>query len=199
MNHFSTHRTRRGLRFFSASLSLLAIAILTVASGNFAPSQTQSSKQKTLPATATVTKQNHPRMTLKEMASQSEVIAVGKVGDLRSEWNSDKSRIYTSITISVDETIKGAGQTTLTIVYPGGEIGAEGELYSETASFRKNEEVLVFANKDKDGNLRVVGGDRGKYTILTEKASGKKLVAAGASLDAFKSEIKNLLKSQEIK
>jgi hypothetical protein len=105
------------------------------------------------------------------------VVAVGKVSSLVPQWNEDHSRIFTRVTLSVDQYIKGgsAGQP-LTLLVPGGEVDGVGELYSHTAVFQSDESVLVFAQKDREGNYRVSAGQQGKYTVKRDDASGRLMV-----------------------
>jgi hypothetical protein len=116
-------------------------------------------------------------LTTEALAGQAEVVAVGKVSSLVPQWNEDHSRIFTRVTLSVDQYIKGgsAGQP-LTLLVPGGEVDGVGELYSHTAVFQSDESVLVFAQKDREGNYRVSAGQQGKYTVKRDDASGRLMV-----------------------
>ncbi len=137
------------------------------------------------------------KLTTEELTDGAEVVAVGKVTAMRSEWNKDRTRIYTKVTISVDQYVKGEQvEKTLTITHLGGEVGDVGELYSGTPKFRKDEEVLVFVKKDKLGNLRVTGGARGKYTITKSESTGLKVVGETKTLDDFTAQIKSIVKKQ---
>lgn len=116
-------------------------------------------------------------LTTEALAGQAEVVAVGRVSSLVPQWNEDHSRIFTRVTLSVDQYIKGgsAGQP-LTLLVPGGEVDGVGELYSHTAVFQSDESVLVFAQKDREGNYRVSAGQQGKYTVKRDDASGRLMV-----------------------
>jgi hypothetical protein len=87
------------------------------------------------------------------------------------------------VTLSVDQYIKGgsAGQP-LTILVPGGEVDGVGELYSHTAVFQSDENVLVFAQKDRQGNYRVSAGQQGKYTVRKDDATGQLMVGGTRTL-----------------
>ncbi len=137
------------------------------------------------------------KLTTKELTDGAEVVAVGKVAAMRSEWNEDKTRIYTRVTVSVDQYIKGERpQEYLTITQLGGEVGDVGELYSGTPRFRMDEEVLLFVKKDRLGNLRVTGGAQGKYTITKSELTGVKMVGEKRTLDDFRAQIKSIMKQQ---
>ena len=138
------------------------------------------------------------KLNLQELTNRAEVVAVGKVSAMRSEWNQDKTRIYTKVTVSVGRYIKGEQpQKTLTITHLGGEIGEVGELYSHVPRFQKDEEVLIFAKKDKKNNLRITGGADGKLKIAKSEQNGKKMIGKTKTLEAFITEIESIVRKQK--
>ena len=129
-------------------------------------------------------------LTVEELTRRAAIAAVGKVTSMRSEWTSDKSRIITRVTVAVDQYLKGTRQDpTLTITVPGGEVEGVGEMYTHMAQFRNNEEVVVFAEQDASGGLRVTGGEQGKLTITTERTTGKRVVAENQLLEVFTTRV----------
>ena len=73
----------------------------------------------------------------------------------KSDWNQDKTRIFTKVTIQVDEYLKGNNSgKTMVINTPGGEVDGIGELYTHMPSFKDDEDVLVFAKEDKQDRWR---------------------------------------------
>jgi len=136
-----------------------------------------------------------------QLAAQSEVIAIGKVASLSSEWNEGHTRIRTRVTLSVSEYVKGGSSaSSLTIYVPGGEVDGVGEMYSHMPTFRKDENVVVFAARDRENHLRVSEGARGKFTIEKNTASGRAEIAGGISVDQFKTQIRLAIqKQQELK
>jgi hypothetical protein len=118
---------------------------------------------------------------------------------MKSQWEGNKERIVTRVTMAVGEYLKGGAGSVMTITSPGGEVDGVGEWYSHTARFAKDEEVVVFAEKDKKGNLRVTGGNEGKISIKKDASSGLPRVSEGVSLDDFKARIKETVRVQAIK
>ena len=132
-----------------------------------------------------------------QLVRDSEVIVVGTVGSLRSEWNADKTRIQTVVTIRVDETIMGAVDAgALTVVIPGGEVGEVGEWYSHSVRFKDAEEVVVFAKKDRQGVLRVTGGEHGKFLVEKDLKAGSKIIPNLGTLEEFTTQVKQSVKAQ---
>lgn len=134
------------------------------------------------------------------LVQRADVIVVGKVTAMNSEWSSDRTRIYTKVTVSVDQRIKGAtSEHSVTITVPGGEVDGIGEVYSHTARFKEDEEVVVFAARDRQGQLQVVGGDEGKTTVRKEDETSRRLVSDSESLETFTAKLKSVVKAQEKK
>jgi hypothetical protein len=132
-----------------------------------------------------------------DLARRSDVVVVGKVTDLTSEWNGDRSRIVSRVTVSVDQHIKGDdSQSLLTISTPGGEVDGVGEVYSHMPRFKIDEQVVVFAAKDQRGNLRVVGGDEGKLTVTKDEMTGLTMVSDREPLLVFTSRVKRIVQAQ---
>ena len=116
----------------------------------------------------------------------------------KSHWNENKSRIYTKATLDVDEYLKGkANGKSVEIVYPGGEVGDVGELYTHMPTFEKDEDVLVFLKKNERKNsYRVFQGEEGKIKIINDPKSKEKVTGVNQSVKALKLEIKNILNEQ---
>ncbi|HEX9657006.1 MAG TPA: hypothetical protein VGB89_08870 [Bacteroidota bacterium] len=136
-------------------------------------------------------------MATEELARRADVIVVGKVTAVQSEWNADRSRIYTTVTVAIDQNIKGQGNPiSVTISTPGGEIGGVGEWYSHTPKFKVDEEVVVFAEREKGGRLIVSGGDQGKLTVMNEESTGSKTVIDSEPLMMYTSRLKSVVQAQ---
>ena len=129
-------------------------------------------------------------VTIEELAKESEVVAVGKVTGMRGEWDQNKTRIVTRVTVAVSEYLKGNVGAVMTITSPGGEVDGVGEWYSHTARFKKDEDVVVFAEKDKKGSYRVAGGEQGKLDIKKDAKTSTERVSTQMTLDDFKTQVK---------
>ena len=94
----------------------------------------------------------------------ADAILIGKVSEKNSRWNKDKTRIYTDVSINVDEYLKGnISQNTILITHLGGEVGDVGELYTHMPTFKEKEEVLLFVKKNlNEEKYRVYDGENGK-------------------------------------
>ena len=132
-----------------------------------------------------------------ELIRSADVVVVGKVTNVRSAWSADRSRIYSRVTLAVNQHIKGdESQQSVTISTLGGEIDGVGEVYSHTAKFKLDEQVIVFAAKDRQGQLKIIGGDEGKLTVTKEERTGRLLVGGNEPLTMVTSRLKAVIKAQ---
>ncbi len=130
---------------------------------------------------------------LENLARQADVIAVGKVTATKSGWDRAHNRIVTSVTVNVGEYLKGNEGNVLTIATMGGEVDGIGEWYSHSARFKTEEEVVVFASRDRQGKLRVTSGDEGKVKIERDSRTGAAIVQGNRDLADFKKQVSESL------
>jgi len=132
---------------------------------------------------------------LKELSTGADVILTGKVTQQASSWNENKTKIYTQATIQVDEYIKGIGTgNTVTVKYPGGEVGEIGEKYSHMPRFEDKEDVLVFLKKDeKSADYKVYNGINGKISVINDFKTGEKVTTSNVQINSLKAQIKSYL------
>ncbi|HKJ82349.1 MAG TPA: hypothetical protein VJ954_10020, partial [Ignavibacteriaceae bacterium] len=129
---------------------------------------------------------------IEKLSDQSDLVVVGKVSEIHSKWNKDKSRIYTDVTVDVEEFVKGGEPgTRIVIKHPGGEVGGVGEWYSYAPKFKTTEEVMLFLHKNKNGNLNVTKGAEGKFLVKKDNAVKTKILENGVSIENIKSMLKN--------
>lgn len=130
---------------------------------------------------------------LKRLTTDADLIVTGKVSGNKSNWNNDKTRIYTIATLDVDEYLKGnSSGSTVAITYPGGEVNGIGELYTHMPKFENNEDVLVFLKKD-DKSYKVFDGEEGKIKIIRDEKTGEKITSSNVRIEDLKTQIKKYL------
>ena len=96
-----------------------------------------------------------------ERVNLSEKIVRGEVISVKSYWNSERTRIYTTATILVDEHIKGNGSREVTITVPGGTVGEDTHWVSDTPHFDVGDYAIVLI--ERSGH--VTGGPDGVRLI----------------------------------
>jgi hypothetical protein len=132
---------------------------------------------------------------IKNLSQGADMIITGQVVSQQSQWNSDNSRIYTQVTIKVDEYLKGSdNQDRIVITHLGGEVGNVGETYSHIPTFTDDENVLVFVKKSaKDESLSVFEGEEGKLTLYQNKNTGEEVTSKNVKASELKKEIKKFV------
>jgi hypothetical protein len=115
-------------------------------------------------------------MTLPQMSERAESIFIGRVTGTRAEWTSDRSRIYTYVTLDVDRYLKGgSGSRMATVRVLGGRVGPYLAMVPGSPVFDLGEEVLLFCAGGGARVPTVLGMALGKFTIAAD-ASGEKVL-----------------------
>jgi hypothetical protein len=103
-------------------------------------------------------------LSLEELVRKASTILHGVVTDIRSQWNNDQTMIYTYVTVSVKDYLKGGSETKeVTIEVPSGTVGEITLWVSDTPTFEKDQEVILFLREEY---FQIVGWYQGKYTIV---------------------------------
>ncbi len=104
------------------------------------------------------------RNSLENLTKRADIIIIGIVKKIESQWNKDKTRIWSFVKIDLEEIIKGNYvQKEITIRVLGGEVEDIGMEVSNSPKFKVNEHFLCFLQKDSDNTFAVTGWEAGKY------------------------------------
>lgn len=135
---------------------------------------------------------------MQKLSEKADLILEGKVIKQNSSWNQNKTRIYTDVTVQVDEYLKGnKGNRTIVITTPGGEVDGVGELYTHMPRFTNDEDVLLFVKADKKNNTyKVFNGEDGKIPLIKDKATGEKVTSSNLKVSTLKKEIKGFVEKK---
>jgi hypothetical protein len=146
----------------------------------------------------TLSAQSSPA-AIEKLTERADIVAIGRVQQMKSEWNEQRTSIRTRIMVSVEEYLKGSAGSSFDLFVPGGEVDGVGELYTHTARFEKDEEVVVFAEKDKMGRHRVSGGSEGKLRVTKDERAKTRVVANLKRLEDLSREIKGFVRARQVK
>lgn len=139
-------------------LASMAFLFCLLATGTSALAQTQE------PLPQRVSRRQ--QMSMAELMRLADTVVYGKVVDTKSDWNSRRTLIYTTITIAVDTTVKGKATATLSFQQLGGQVGKLKTTVSHFPDFAVGEEVLLFLSLTKANKVSpLVNGGGGKYLI----------------------------------
>ncbi|MEN8691855.1 MAG: matrixin family metalloprotease, partial [Desulfobacterales bacterium] len=112
-----------------------------------------------------------------DLIQQSVAIVVGQVKTIESFSDLQEGLIFTCITLTIDDVLKGdVSITELTIKQPGGAVGGTTTYIFGSPEFTTGEQVLLFLTCNADGTLRVAHFYQGKFSIVSDEVTGKKMV-----------------------
>jgi len=129
------------------------------------------------------------KLTIEELTVRADSILVGEVADIAS-YQEGEGNIYTVVTLSVEQTIKGEAAGQMTIKVTGGEVDGLGLWVEDVPSFEPEEKVVVFL-EEIEGAFGVCGWHQGKFTI-----DKNNMVSGNTPLTEFTQQIRNILASQ---
>jgi len=115
-------------------------------------------------------------MSTQQLTEQSTAVVLGTCEQMESYWTDGNSKIFTRIKIRGQQYLKGDLGAEAEITVPGGQIGNTIYEVTDMPVFRKGEEVLLFIWSHPTGKQLVIGGTQGKFSIETDKTTGKKVV-----------------------
>lgn len=117
------------------------------------------------------------KLSDENLVTHARTILTGSVTSITSEWNKERTKIYTYITITPRNFLKGDDtQEQLVIKQLGGEVGDIGMRVEGTSVFEKDEEVFLFLKKGPQGFQRVVGLSQGKLYVKTDPDTKRKIL-----------------------
>jgi hypothetical protein len=135
-------------------------------------------------------------LSIEEMVDRANVIIIGDVTSLSCQWDKEKAKIWTFVTIKCTDHLKYSGeeekQNEITFRLLGGVVEDIGMEVSGAPKFELSEHVLVFLEQDFSGNYAVVEWAAGKYTL----SDGYWVNNSTKYSDSLISDIKNIVNKQ---
>lgn len=127
------------------------------------------------------------KLEIEELAQLSSDVFHGQVVSAQADWNTDRSKIYTTARIRVTENFKGTtdrGQL-ISVVQLGGEKDGVKLDYDGRPEFTAGESVVLFTARTRNNQLTVVGLKQGKMQLsgqtVTRDFSGLTVVERSKS------------------
>ncbi len=112
-----------------------------------------------------------------EMVVTSRFILTGEVRTVTSAWNDEHTMIWTYVEIKRDRLLKGKlGAKTIVLKQPGGTVGQSGIRVLGQPEFSPGQQVLLYLNTSPEGYIHVAHTFMGMFSIVEDKATGKKIV-----------------------
>jgi len=111
-----------------------------------------------------------------QLGAQSALVVRGSVTGTRPFWNETHTKIFTDVSVSIDETYKGSGSSVVQLRQLGGEIDGVRMTVQGALRWRAGEEVLLFLEPYVSGTYHVSGFSQGKYDIERDVETGRAYV-----------------------
>jgi matrixin len=109
-------------------------------------------------------------MSMDDLTRSSAVVVMGTVGELTGVQSPD-GRLFTLVTLNVDEVLRGAlPAMTIVLKEVGGTVGETREVIFGAPTFGRGEHVLVFLRVRPDGSLHTNQLAMGKFRIDVDAA-----------------------------
>jgi len=108
-------------------------------------------------------------LSVNDLTMQSDTIVVGTVSKVDSFWLDQ--RIYTDVSISVDQIVKGDPlPAEITVRQPGGRVGDIWEWVEDTPGFAPGERTVLFLTSKGGTRFDTVGAFQGKVPVENDQA-----------------------------
>ncbi len=118
-----------------------------------------------------------------ELVEKSHTIVAGEVTDTHSAWNGDRSEIFTTVTLRVEQTLRGSARPDVRFRVPGGTVGDTRLTVTHTPRFAVGERALVFLSGNPGRLPQVTAGEAGKR-ILHRDEAGKEHILPPLAVSA---------------
>ncbi len=107
-------------------------------------------------------------LPIERLTAEADLILYGRVNGI-SVQRDDTGRIYTKVTLGVDETWRGDSVSgDFTLVHSGGVLGGEQSVTDGEVDFRVGEEVVLFLRINSRGEGVTLGMKQGKFEVLRQ-------------------------------
>ena len=111
----------------------------------------------------------------REVVSGSDLIAYGRVVDVRPQWADQRRRIDSVVTAEVLSWFKGGSDSTVSFIVPGGEIGRYRQVMIGAPSFAAGEEVFLFLKTQGSAMPYVFGLNQGVFRVRSDDTGTRKV------------------------
>lgn len=120
------------------------------------------------------------KQSVGDLMKASHGIVHARVSDVRSEWNSDHSYVFTYVTLEVKRALMGQRHVYEMVRVPGGQVGDFHAVMEGAPEFHVGDEVVVFLGSWDDGTNMVEGYFQGLSKVERDPA-GNEMLRGGSA------------------
>jgi hypothetical protein len=118
----------------------------------------------------------------REVVAGSDIIAYGRVTEVRPQWSDDRRRIESYVTFAVATYLKGGSDSTIVFKVPGGQIGRYRTFMMGAPVFEPGDEAILFLKAAAGETPIVFGFNQGVFRVRMDSTTGRRVVASPALL-----------------
>ena len=107
-------------------------------------------------------------LSMEQLAQASSEIVQGHVVGQVSEWNAAHTRIVTTTTVAVTQSLKGNAPESVEIHQLGGTVGSVTQTIMGDISLRSDGEYVLFLEPDNASGYHLVGMSQGAYPVYED-------------------------------
>lgn len=107
------------------------------------------------------------KLSLDTLTDTSSRIVVAKAGASEARWDAAKTGIWTHVSLTISETLKGDRDKSLEVAIRGGVVGTVGQHVAGAGNLEKDKEYLLFLWKDDSGRWQLQGMIQGAFELQT--------------------------------
>jgi hypothetical protein len=106
-------------------------------------------------------------LEIEELTRLSSDIFHGQIISTETQWNAERTRIYTHVRVRIDEPLKGSTRRseTVTVIQLGGEKDGIKMDYAGRPEFSAGESVVLFTTRGNNHNFTVIALKQGKMRV----------------------------------
>ncbi len=109
-------------------------------------------------------------LTPEELVRDAAAVVEGRVVEVSSFWNAERTAILTEATLEVDDAVVGEAPAFVTLRTFGGRVGDYVIEAHGFPRFAVGDRLLVFLEPEREGAHKVLGYLQGQYRIRTDAA-----------------------------
>lgn len=115
------------------------------------------------------------QLTEEDLVSRADLVVQGRVLEVRSFWNKEKTTIFSEARIQVEDAVVGKASPIVIVRTVGGQVGDVRIELAGGPELKAGDRQLIFLKRQGDGALRILGGRQGQYRIRSN-AQGIEMV-----------------------
>lgn len=120
------------------------------------------------------------KQSVGDLMRASHGIVHARVTQVTSDWNADRTYIFTHVTLEVKRALQGPKRAYETVRVPGGQVGDFRAVMEGAPEFRVGDDVVVFLGAWDDGVTMVEGYFQGVSRVERD-AAGNEMLRGGSA------------------